>query len=343
MLQTERPPLPVNVHGRLIETFYPSDQLVTAGPGRRLAGWFLDALLSVLTLGVGWFVWFLIVAGRGQTPGKQLLGMYIVLEDGTRAGWSNTILREVIIKWIFWVLSVLTLGILTLLGALWCLWDRNHQCLWDKLGSTYVGLSRNGFRPMTRLEQDPHARRGAAPVVVGVFAVLLLAGSIGGAVALTALDSKDDSSNGTSTSTSTRADSPVVSGDQQSKLGDLVKVGSLDLTVVSVDPAFDSRPYNMFNSANVAVRVRAANTRGDAGGTYNLNSFLAIKVVDDSGIAYTPELSCAGCPEEITSVDLTRGGSVEGNVYFEIPAGKKLIELRYEPLASRNKARISLQ
>lgn len=126
-------------------------------------------------------------------------------------------------------------------------------------------------------------------------------------------------------------------------MGDLVRVGSLDLTVLSVDTAFNSKQYNQFNDANVGVQIKATNARGDTDEEYNVNSFFAMKLVDSNGIAHDPVLGCAGCPDEITSVDLVRGGSVTGWVYFEIPAGRRVVEFLYAPLFSANKARISLR
>jgi uncharacterized RDD family membrane protein YckC len=75
---------------RFIEPLYPPAHLVTAGPGRRLAGALLDLVLLVVTLIIGWWVWFAIVARNGQSPGKQLVGMYIIKADGTRAGGGYT-------------------------------------------------------------------------------------------------------------------------------------------------------------------------------------------------------------------------------------------------------------
>ena len=133
------------------------------------------------------------------------------------------------------------------------------------------------------------------------------------------------------------------SSDEPAGIGDLVSVGSLDFTVLSVDTSFDSAQYNMFNEANVGVRIRATNARGDADEEYNLSPFFAMKLVDSDGIAHDPAIGCAECPDEIGSVDLVRGGTVTGNVYFEIPAGKRIVELIYAPLLSTNKARIDLR
>ena len=89
---------------RRIESFYPPEELETATPGRRLGGFALDVLffvvLAILTLTIGWWIWFAIVARNGQSPGKQLLGMYIMCEDGSRAGGGYTWLREIVVKWL---------------------------------------------------------------------------------------------------------------------------------------------------------------------------------------------------------------------------------------------------
>ena len=144
---------------RRIEAFYPPEQLQTASQGRRLGGWALDGLVAVVTLGVGWLIWFLIVAQRGQTPGKQMLGMYIMRYDGSRASGWYTILREVVVKGLFTLVIVVIIvatggvGLLLFLpAALWCTWDRERQCLWDKVANTYIAYSPGGFRPATAVD-----------------------------------------------------------------------------------------------------------------------------------------------------------------------------------------------
>ena len=156
---------------RRIEAFYPPEQLQTASQGRRLGGWALDGLVTIVTLGVGWVIWFLIVAQRGQTPGKQMLGMYIMREDGSRAGGWYTVLREIGVKVLLFgtVISVIagaTNGVGELLwipAALWCTWDRERQCLWDKVTSTYIAYSPGGYRPETA---DELRMRGEEPPAV---------------------------------------------------------------------------------------------------------------------------------------------------------------------------------
>ena len=152
---------------RLIESCYPPERLQTATPGRRLAGYLLDTLVQIVTLYVGWLIWFAIVAPRGQTPGRQMLGMYLVREDGSRAGGGYTWLREIVVEGVLFsvVIGGITFGVGWLVAALWCTWDRERQCLWDKVASTYVGYSPTGYRPPTaadlrRLGQQPPAAAG---------------------------------------------------------------------------------------------------------------------------------------------------------------------------------------
>ena len=130
--------------------FSEGPELELASQGRRLAAYVLDVVLFGLTLGIGWLIWLLIVGQRGQNPAKQLLGMHVVREDGSRAGLGWMLLREIVIKWAAFVVLDLVLspvnpglaGAITLaafaVAALWCAWDANRQCLWDKAVGTYV-------------------------------------------------------------------------------------------------------------------------------------------------------------------------------------------------------------
>jgi uncharacterized RDD family membrane protein YckC len=138
---------------------YSADQLVIAGPGRRLAAYSLELLAIFIgfasfgLLLIPYFIWFIIAANNGQTPGKQLLGMYVIQGDGTRAGGGHIWLRELIFKGLLLnLLTFITLGIFFIVAALWCLWDKDNQTLWDKIGSTYVAWSPNGFKPLTANE-----------------------------------------------------------------------------------------------------------------------------------------------------------------------------------------------
>ncbi|MXY21189.1 MAG: RDD family protein [Dehalococcoidia bacterium] len=96
-----------------------------------------------LVLGAGiliaYLVWWLIVLGRAQTPGKQIVGIRAVNYAGEPLGWGMMFVREFLVKGLlFGLLYGLTLGIMFFVDNLWPLWDENNQTLHDKVASTYV-------------------------------------------------------------------------------------------------------------------------------------------------------------------------------------------------------------
>lgn len=108
-----------------------------SSPLRRLSGHLLDLILAVVTLLIGWLIWSLIVWARGQTPGKQLLGMRVISSD-TQAvvGWGRMGLREVICKGVIGLVAGIT--VIGTVLYLWLLWDDQNQELWDKMATTLV-------------------------------------------------------------------------------------------------------------------------------------------------------------------------------------------------------------
>lgn len=162
--------------------FSEGPDLALASQGRRLAAFVLDIVLFAVTLGIGWLIWLIVVGQRGQNPAKQLLGMRVVRVDGSRAELGWMLLREIVAKWAFFaVLDVVLMlasagvagtitAIVFAIAALWCVWDANRQCLWDKALGTYVvgeGDEPPGVRVTTSAEraaenletlQDLHAR-----------------------------------------------------------------------------------------------------------------------------------------------------------------------------------------
>ena len=157
----ERPPSDL-MPGPMLTDAQDAALLAALAPG------LLAFLFVAVTLGIGWLIWFALTARNGQTPGKQLVGMYIMREDGSRAGGGYVALRELVVKnMLFWgIVGSLTSGLGLLLAALWILWDENCQALWDKVGATYVAYSPNGFRPETaadlRMRGEPITSVGEA-------------------------------------------------------------------------------------------------------------------------------------------------------------------------------------
>ena len=108
----------------------------------------LAAALLVLAaigflLAAGYVIWWLIALKNGQTPGKQLVGIRVVRENGEPSGWGYTFLREFVIKGLLGdVLSFITGGIYTVVDLLWPLWDQKRQTLHDKMVNTIVVQNR---------------------------------------------------------------------------------------------------------------------------------------------------------------------------------------------------------
>lgn len=107
-----------------------------ASPVRRLAAWALEAVLFVVTLGVGWAVWAFTMGDVGQTPAKKLLGLRVLLDDQHQsAGLSRMFLMRWFVGAILVPLAAtLTLGIILFMPF----WDRRNRNLWDRISSCVV-------------------------------------------------------------------------------------------------------------------------------------------------------------------------------------------------------------
>lgn len=122
---------------------------VLASPAKRLGAHVIDMILPFCLLlgvgGMGWIsnsagivglltlayiVWAIILFSHGTTPGKNMLGMDVVDEDGRPATFWRMLLRE----WVGKFISGVVFG----LGYLWILIDKDRQGWHDKLASTYV-------------------------------------------------------------------------------------------------------------------------------------------------------------------------------------------------------------
>ena len=106
----------------------------SATPLRRLMAYLLDGALFFLTLIVGYIIWWLIVLRRGQTPGKQLLGIRAMHRNGEPAGWLITFAREVVksVAHVFGPIGFLADAILLVID------ETEHRSLADRVADTVV-------------------------------------------------------------------------------------------------------------------------------------------------------------------------------------------------------------
>jgi uncharacterized RDD family membrane protein YckC len=108
---------------------------VLASPGRRIGAFFLAIPLSIITLGIGYLIWGLIVWGNGQTPALQVLGMRCWRpEDGRVAGFWWMALREIVGRIVDGILSVIT----ELVSFIFMLTRPDRRTLHDLIAGTVV-------------------------------------------------------------------------------------------------------------------------------------------------------------------------------------------------------------
>jgi hypothetical protein len=122
-----------------------SDNLATmntnelASPAVRLGSYFLEAIFTVLTLGIGWLIWSFIIWGKGTTPGHQVVRLYIVSEKtGQVFSWGQMFVREILVKGLLIpVLSVFSFGIVFLVDSLMVVRD-DRKTLHDRICGSIV-------------------------------------------------------------------------------------------------------------------------------------------------------------------------------------------------------------
>jgi uncharacterized RDD family membrane protein YckC len=118
----------------------------TAGFGERLVAYLIDTVLIVLielvlmlllgrTLGymlsfvasIAYFIGFW--TAQGATPGKIVMGLRVIRQDGNPVDGSTAAFR-----YVGYMISGLAIG----LGFLWILWDPNKEGWHDKIAKTRV-------------------------------------------------------------------------------------------------------------------------------------------------------------------------------------------------------------
>lgn len=108
---------------------------VLASPGRRIGAFFLAIPLSIVTLGIGYAIWGLIVWGNGQTPALQVLGMRCWRPaDGRVPGFWWMALRETIGRWVEGILGIFTLAFSFILMVT----RPDRKCIHDLIAGTVV-------------------------------------------------------------------------------------------------------------------------------------------------------------------------------------------------------------
>ncbi len=116
-------------------------QVPLSSPGKRFGAALLEFVLAIVTLGIGYLIWTLIIWSKGQSPGKQVLKMKVVDTSNHQvASWGKMFLREFVIRGIvIGFISGITLYIGYIVAA--CMIfnrERDHQTGWDRIAGTVV-------------------------------------------------------------------------------------------------------------------------------------------------------------------------------------------------------------
>lgn len=107
-----------------------------ASPWIRLGSYFVEAILMVVTLGIGWLIWAAMIAGSGQTPAKRVMKLRVIDTSSLRpVGFAKMFwMRGFVAGFVAGFAITFTLGILLFMPF----WDKRNQNIWDKVSSTYV-------------------------------------------------------------------------------------------------------------------------------------------------------------------------------------------------------------
>ena len=140
--ESPSPGLPPEDSDSGLSTDHPDLSLMLATRSQRLGALFLELLLAIITLLIGWLIWSLIVYARGQSPAKQVLKMRVIrLESRRAADWGWMALRDLVLKAaaIFFLAGVFLLGFIwVIVNGIVLLNNDRNQTLWDKMLKTVV-------------------------------------------------------------------------------------------------------------------------------------------------------------------------------------------------------------
>jgi uncharacterized RDD family membrane protein YckC len=111
-------------------------------PWLRLGGWALNLVLAIVTLGIGYLVWAMVLWSDGTNPGKKILGMKIIsAESGQTLGWGEMFVRNFVFGGlVLGLLSVVTLDIIYVVDGAFIFNDK-HQRLVDRMAKTLVVMA----------------------------------------------------------------------------------------------------------------------------------------------------------------------------------------------------------
>jgi uncharacterized RDD family membrane protein YckC len=121
-----------------------------ATPLHRFGAALLESALAIVTLGLGWFIWWLVLISKGSTPARQILGLKIVNAKTMQpVSNSQVFVRGFVVYFLAFsalasALSFVLFGagwLFTLVSAL-LVFRASHQTLWDQITGTTVAYQK---------------------------------------------------------------------------------------------------------------------------------------------------------------------------------------------------------
>ena len=98
----------------------------------RLLSWFVNLVILIVTLVIGWIIWWFIVAPKGQNPGRAVVGLRVVRTDGSAMNTGMMFVRGLV----GWAAGIVPFG--NIVDSGWLLWDKDAQTLHDKVVGSVV-------------------------------------------------------------------------------------------------------------------------------------------------------------------------------------------------------------
>lgn len=125
---------------------------VPVSNGRRFGAFLLDGALTVLTCGIGWLIWSVVLWQQSTSPAKKMLKMRVVdAKTGAPANINQMVKRELVSKLVL-VIALNYLGVfigidfavglgnlVTLASGVMVLATASRQAVWDYIAGTVVG------------------------------------------------------------------------------------------------------------------------------------------------------------------------------------------------------------
>lgn len=143
------PSLPRSAGARRVQTTPSSGGgqmfLGPAPLGTRIGSYVLELLLAIITLGIGWLIWSIVLWSEGLSPAKKMMGLVVIDRRTGRPATGGTMaFRELVGKG---VLGAMTCGITGIVSIFMVLGGGERRAVHDSIASTIVSSARQTVPP----------------------------------------------------------------------------------------------------------------------------------------------------------------------------------------------------